>query len=316
MQGQVLFAPINGSQVPFHISMIKNAVQPDPDRTATYLRLNFFTPGQTASKDIAPATSKLIEQHGHNSMFIKEMLYRSRESQRLTAAHRMIQELRKRFRQHAAKAAEEADLIPQEKLVKMRDQRIPRMADLTMRPFISGKKTTGTLEAHTNGLRFTSKKHEIVDIMYGNIKHSLFQPCENEVMVLIHFYLKNPVLVGRKKSQNVQFLTEVVDASVALDSARRSMYDPDELDEEQRERQLRKKLNEMYLIEFYFLVDSCFDAGSRNSARRWSELQNIIAFISSITRVPRYLRRIPVKLGLTYHIETLASMAFQIERWC
>jgi hypothetical protein len=29
----------------------------------------------------------------------------------------MIQELRKRFRQHAAKAAEEADLIPQEKLV-------------------------------------------------------------------------------------------------------------------------------------------------------------------------------------------------------
>jgi nucleosome binding factor SPN SPT16 subunit len=209
MQGQVLFAPINGSQVPFHISMIKNAVQPDPDRAATYLRLNFFTPGQTTSKDIAPATSKLIEQHGHNSMFIKEMLYRSRESQRLTAAHRMIQELRKRFRQHAANAAEEADLIPQEKLVKMRDQRIPRMADLTMRPFISGKKTSGTLEAHTNGIRFTSKKHEIVDIMYGNIKHSLFQPCENEVMVLIHFYLKNPVLVGKKKSQNVQFLTEV-----------------------------------------------------------------------------------------------------------
>lgn len=30
------------------------------------------------------------------------------------------------------------------------------------------------------------------------------------------------------------------------------MYDPDELDEEQRERQLRKKLNEMYLIEFIF----------------------------------------------------------------
>lgn len=38
---------------------------------------------------------------------------------------------------------------------------------------------------------------------------------------------------------------KVVDASVALDSARRSMYDPDELDEEQQERSLRKKLNEM-----------------------------------------------------------------------
>lgn len=57
----------------------------------------------------------------------------------------------------------------------MRDQRIPRMVDLTARPFVSGKKTMGTLEAHTNGLRFTSKKHEIVDVMYTNIKHSLFQ---------------------------------------------------------------------------------------------------------------------------------------------
>mmetsp|Transcript_2955 Transcript_2955/g.9019 ORF Transcript_2955/g.9019 Transcript_2955/m.9019 type:complete len:755 (-) Transcript_2955:748-3012(-) len=216
MQGQTFFAPINGAQVPFHISMVKNVVQPDPDRTATYLRLNFFTPGQTLSKDAAPATTKLIEEHGQSSMFIKEMLYRSRESQRLTAAYRMIQELRKRFRQHAAKAAEEADLIPQEKLVKMRDQRIPRMADLTMRPFISGKKTMGTLEAHTNGLRFTSKKHEIVDVMFANIKHSLFQPCENEVMVLVHFNLRNPLLIGKKKTHDVQFFTEVNETDVQI----------------------------------------------------------------------------------------------------
>jgi nucleosome binding factor SPN SPT16 subunit len=246
MQGQVIFAPMNGSQVPFHVSMIKNAVQPDPDRTATYLRINFFTPGQTLSKDVAPGTSSMIDQHSNSSTFVKEMLFRSQDSQRLTAAYRMIQELRKRFRQNALKAAEEADLVAQEKLVKMRDQRIPRMADLTMRPFISGKKTTGTLETHTNGLRFTSKKHEIIDVMFSNIKHSLFQPCENEVMVLIHFHLKNPVLIGKKKTKDVQFFTEVIDASVALDNARRSVYDPDEFDEEQRERQLRKRLNEMF----------------------------------------------------------------------
>jgi hypothetical protein len=33
--------------------------------------------------------------------------------------------------------------------VKMRDQRIPRMADLTMRPFISGKKKHRELSKHT-----------------------------------------------------------------------------------------------------------------------------------------------------------------------
>lgn len=62
-------------------------------------------------------TGNMIERHGRTSMFIKEMLYRSRESRRLTAAYRMIQELRKRFRQHAARVAEEADLVVQEKLV-------------------------------------------------------------------------------------------------------------------------------------------------------------------------------------------------------
>ena len=34
MEGQVVFVPIHGSPVPFHISMIKNAVQPDPDRAS------------------------------------------------------------------------------------------------------------------------------------------------------------------------------------------------------------------------------------------------------------------------------------------
>jgi len=82
-----------------------------------YLRLNFFTPGQSLGKDVAPATARAIEQHGKSSTFVKEMLYRSSESRRLTAAYRMIQELRKRYRQHAAKAAEEADLVAQEKLV-------------------------------------------------------------------------------------------------------------------------------------------------------------------------------------------------------
>ncbi len=66
----------------------------------------------------------------------------------------------------------------------MRDQRIPRMADLTMRPFVSGKKTMGTLEAHTNGLRFISKKHETIDVMYRNIKHCLFQVLWHKVLTV------------------------------------------------------------------------------------------------------------------------------------
>lgn len=153
------------------------------------------------------------------------------------------------------KAQEEADLVEQEKLVRTKNERVPRLADLTMRPVVAGRKTQGNLEAHSNGLRFISTRSEVVDVMYSNIKYAIYQPCESEIMVLIHFHLKNPIMIGKKKHNDVQFFTEVVDASQAVDNARRSMYDPDEMDDEQRERQLRKRLNQAFK-EFCKKVDA------------------------------------------------------------
>lgn len=145
--------------------------------------------------------------------------------------------------------------MEQEKLVRTKNERVPRLADLTMRPVFAGRKTQGNLEAHTNGLRFTSTRGEIVDVTYNNIKYAIYQPCENEIMVLIHFHLKNPIMVGKKKQMDVQFYTEVVESSQAVDNSRRSMYDPDEMDDEQRERQLRKRLNQAFK-EFCKKVDA------------------------------------------------------------
>lgn len=170
-------------------------------------------------------------------------------------AFRQISELRKRARQREIHEQEEATLVEQEKLVRTKNERVPRLADVTMRPVIANRKTQGNLEAHTNGIRFISTRSEIVDVMYNNIKYAIFQPCENEIMVLIHFHLKNPIMVGKKKQSDVQFFTEAVDASQAVDNSRRSMYDPDEMDDEQRERQLRKRLNQAFK-EFCKKVDA------------------------------------------------------------
>lgn len=82
-----------------------------------------------------------------------------------------------------------------------------------MWPSVSGRKTVGTLEAHTNGLRFVSNKGEKVEIIYANIAHGVFQPCDREHVVLIHFHLKHAIMIGKKKYRDVQFFTEVVEAS-------------------------------------------------------------------------------------------------------
>lgn len=238
-----MFLPINGQPVPFHISTIKNVVMPDPDRS-TYLRLNFYTPGQALGKDAPKQMAAIVDRHKQRNgeyAFIKEFTFRCVEQRGLSKAFRDIQELRKRYRQREAQEQVEADLVAQVKLVKLRD--CPRLADLEMRPALSGRKSKGNLEAHSNGLRFVeTKTGDTVDLMYGNIKHALFQPCKGEHLIVVHFHLVHPIMVGKKKAQDVQFITEVVEASEDV-NARISTYDPDEYEQEQRERKMRKKLN-------------------------------------------------------------------------
>ena len=56
-----------------------------------------------------------------------------------------------------------------------------------------------------------------------NIKHAFYQPAENEMIALVHFHLINPIMVGKKKTNDVQFYTEVMDTVQTLDAGRRSM---------------------------------------------------------------------------------------------
>jgi len=48
----------------------------------------------------------------------------------------------------------------------------------------------GSLEAHVNGFRYTSVRGDKVDILYNNIKNAFFQPCDGEMIILLHFHLK------------------------------------------------------------------------------------------------------------------------------
>jgi nucleosome binding factor SPN SPT16 subunit len=83
-------------------------------------------------------------------------------------------------------------------------------------------------------------------IVFRNIKHAFFQPAEKEMISLVHFHLINPIMVGKKKTNDVQFYTEVMDSHQTLDAGRRSMYDPDEIEEEQRERERRNTINRTF----------------------------------------------------------------------
>lgn len=69
----------------------------------------------------------------------------------------------------------------------------------------------GVLEAHQNGFRYSNSKGEGIDVMYRNIKHAFFQPSDRESITILHFHLINPIMMGNKKTKDVQFYAEVMD---------------------------------------------------------------------------------------------------------
>ncbi|XP_041319184.1 FACT complex subunit SPT16-like, partial [Pyrgilauda ruficollis] len=86
---------------------------------------------------------------------------------------------------------------------------------------------------HAGGrFRFTSVRGDKVDILYNNIKHAVFQPCDGEMIIVLHFHLKNAIMFGKKRHTDVQFYTEVGEITTDL-GKHQHMHDRDDLYAEQ-----------------------------------------------------------------------------------
>lgn len=240
---ETVILPVFGIPVPFHIFTIKNISQ-SVEGDYTYLRINFFHPGAALARG---------ESYFQNpeAMFVKELTYRSSNTrepgEQITAstnlmnAHRLIKEVQKKFKTREAEEKEKEDLVKQDTLVLSVNKGNPKLKDLYIRPNIVNKRMTGTLEAHSNGFRYTSVRGDKVDILYNNIKNAFFQPCDGEMIILLHFHLKHAIMFGKKKHLDVQFYTEVGEITTDL-GKHQHMHDRDDLAAEQSERELRVKL--------------------------------------------------------------------------
>jgi len=244
---ETIIMPIFGLPVPFHIATIKN-ISTSVEGDYTYLRINFFHPGASVGKDDRRYTNP-------EATFLKEMTYRAtniKEPGQLTApslnlntAFRIIKEIQKSYKAKEAEDKEKANLVEQDNLVLSTAKGNPKLKDLYIRPNIVQKRLNGILEAHDNGFRYTSIRGDKVDILYNNVLHAIFQPCDGEMIILLHFHLKNPIMFGKKKQSDVQFYTEVGEITTDL-GKHQHMHDRDDLAAEQAERELRFKLKSMF----------------------------------------------------------------------
>ncbi|KAF9916544.1 FACT complex subunit spt16, partial [Lobosporangium transversale] len=241
-RNDTIVLPIYGLAVPFHISTLQKATKTD-EGEFYYLRLNFITPGQPGKKDDTPFDDP-------NANFVRALSFRSADGARMTEIYNQILELKKNAVKKESERKEMADIVEQDKLIEIKGKRPPRLPDVFARPGLDGKRP-GELEIHSNGLRYVSplRNENRIDILFNNIKHLFFQPCDGELIVLIHCQLKNPIMIGKKKTEHIQFYREASDAQFDETGNRRRKYvygDEDELASEQEERRRRAALNKEF----------------------------------------------------------------------
>ncbi|KAE8633772.1 hypothetical protein XENTR_v10002083 [Xenopus tropicalis] len=241
---ETVIMPVFGIATPFHIATIKN-ISMSVEGDYTYLRINFFCPGSALGRNegnIFP---------NPEATFVKEITYRASNvktpgdpsvpSLNLQNAFRIIKEVQKRYKTREAEEKEKEGIVKQDSLVINLNRSNPKLKDLYIRPNIAQKRMQGSLEAHVNGFRFTSVRGDKVDILYNNIKHAIFQPCDGEMIIVLHFHLKNAIMFGKKRHTDVQFYTEVGEITTDL-GKHQHMHDRDDLYAEQLEREMRHKL--------------------------------------------------------------------------
>ncbi|KDP40616.1 hypothetical protein JCGZ_24615 [Jatropha curcas] len=256
-KNEAVLLPIYGSMVPFHVATIRTVNSQTDTNRNNYIRIIFNVPGTPFN----PHDANSMKHPG--AIYLKEVSFRSKDTRHISEVVQLIKTLRRHVVARESERAERATLVTQEKLQLAGNRFKPiRLSDLWIRPPFGGRgrKLPGALEAHVNGFRFsTSRPDERVDIMFANIKHAFFQPAEREMITLLHFHLHNHIMVGNKKTKDVQFYVEVMETVQTLGGGKRSAYDPDEIEEEQRERDRKNKIN----MDFQSFVNRVNDLWSQ-----------------------------------------------------
>lgn len=258
-KNQTIILPIAGRPVPFHINSYKSGSQ-NEEGDYTYLRLNFNSPGAGGN------TSKRAElpyEDNPEHQFLRSITLRSKDRQRMIDVFKAIQDLKKDSVKREAEKKQLADVVTQASLVEHKGLRVKKLDQVFVRPQPDTKKMGGVLQIHQNGLRYQSlfRADQKVDIVFSNIKHLFFQPCKDELIVLIHCHLKNPIMIGKKKTFDVQFYREASDMAFDETGGRKRKYrygDEDELQQEQEERRRKALLDK----EFKQFAEAISDASN------------------------------------------------------
>ena len=69
---------------------------------------------------------------------------------------------------------------------------------------------------HLCAFQSDQESYNIINIPFTNIRQAFVQPAHNDVATIIHFHLYNEIMVGSKRTFDIQFYVEVTEQSRTL----------------------------------------------------------------------------------------------------
>lgn len=144
-----VLVPMFGTLVPFHISTIKSVVKTEEGQKA-FLRFNFYAPGQSAGKECAPSMRAALMRHP-DSLYVRTLNFMSRDHHNMNNVVQIVKAMQKKLKTEREAEAQSSGLVEQAKLLVIKGSRIQRLQEMQMWPAITGHKTVGDVEVHSNG---------------------------------------------------------------------------------------------------------------------------------------------------------------------
>lgn len=239
-RAESVIIPINGYAVPFHISLIKSVTKvPGDDPDDSFLKFGLVAPvppknnsleelDESLRPDEVRATVKELTSALSTITLSTDPLTtipvdprvswlkgftikvsNGNQSGRTQDIVKGITDLKKLVVEREVARRERKTLVKQGSLIEK--QGASSLGDISIRPSLDGS-TSGssrnqnnhsmaTLEIHQNGIRY-KQPNQAVDILFSNIKYLFMQPCDHESLVILHFHLHYPILLGNSKKQH------------------------------------------------------------------------------------------------------------------
>lgn len=232
---RVAWLPVCGVPTPFHVSTIAR-VELKKDGNLSVLTVIFHSTQE----------ANLAFRLNRTKIFIRDLTF---SAPREDVFHEFVRGVNESIRDVKAADTESQNNQGLARTGGLRQTPNPKkLPNIKIRPApIAGKHgVTGNVEIHENGLRFSSISCAPIEILYSNVKFFIYAPAIKSISTIFHVTLKQPILVGKKKTDQISFYADVLEASESVEGTRRSYEE--ELAMEERERQRVETTNKEFAI--------------------------------------------------------------------